>query len=86
MATLCQGIHDILHFDQGEFTFEANPNDLLTTEKLQVLHDYGVNRLSIGVQSFNDDVLRRIGRIHRAKDVYTAIANARQVGFDNCLL
>ena len=83
LATLCQGIHDILHFDQGEFTFEANPNDLLTTEKLQVLHDYGVNRLSIGVQSFNDDVLRRIGRIHRAKDVYTAIANARQVGFDN---
>lgn len=83
LATLCQGIHDILHFDQGEFTFEANPNDLLTTEKLQVLHDYGVNRLSIGVQSFNDDVLRRIGRIHRAKDVYTAIANARQVGFNN---
>ena len=83
LAVLCQGIRDILHFDHGEFTFEANPNDLLTTDKLQVLHDFGVNRLSIGVQSFNDDVLKRIGRIHRAKDVYTAIGNARKVGFDN---
>ncbi|MFC2825081.1 MAG: radical SAM family heme chaperone HemW, partial [Lacticaseibacillus rhamnosus] len=83
LAVLCQGIRDILHFDHGEFTFEANPNDLLTTDKLQVLHDFRVNRLSIGVQSFNDDVLKRIGRIHRAKDVYTAIGNARKVGFDN---
>jgi oxygen-independent coproporphyrinogen-3 oxidase len=83
LEQLCQGIREILHFDHGEFTFEANPNDLLTTEKLQVLHDNGVNRLSIGVQSFDDEILKRIGRTHRSQDVYTAIANARQVGFDN---
>ncbi|WP_390406687.1 radical SAM family heme chaperone HemW [Lacticaseibacillus jixiensis] len=80
---LCVGIREYLHFDQGEFTFEANPNDLQDTAKLQVLHDNGVNRLSIGVQSFDDEILKRIGRIHRVKDVYQAIANARKVGFDN---
>ena len=50
---------------------------------MQVLKDNGVNRLSIGVQSFNDDILKKIGRIHRSADVYRAIANARQVGFEN---
>lgn len=83
LERLITGIRAALHFDAGEFTFEANPNDLLTTEKLQVLHDNGVNRLSIGVQSFNDDILKRIGRTHRAADVYQAIANARKVGFEN---
>lgn len=83
LERLITGIREALHFDAGEFTFEANPNDLLTTDKLQVLHDNGVNRLSIGVQSFNDDILKRIGRTHRAADVYQAIANARKVGFEN---
>ncbi|WP_338217066.1 radical SAM family heme chaperone HemW [Lacticaseibacillus salsurivasis] len=83
LERLITGIREALHFDDGEFTFEANPNDLLTTEKLQVLHDNGVNRLSIGVQSFNDDILKRIGRTHRAADVYQAIANAHKVGFEN---
>lgn len=83
LERLITGIRAALHFDAGEFTFEANPNDLLMTDKLQVLHDNGVNRLSIGVQSFNDDILKRIGRTHRAADVYQAIANARKVGFEN---
>lgn len=83
LERLITGIREALHFEAGEFTFEANPNDLLTTDKLQVLHDNGVNRLSIGVQSFNDDILKRIGRTHRAADVYQAIANARKVGFEN---
>lgn len=80
---LLTGMQEILPFTGQEFTFEANPNDLLTTDKLAVLHAHGVNRLSIGVQSFNDDVLKKIGRIHRSADVYTAIANARKVGFEN---
>lgn len=83
LERLITGLREALHFDAGEFTFEANPNDLLTTDKLHVLHDNGVNRLSIGVQSFNDDILKRIGRTHRAADVYQAIANARKVGFEN---
>ncbi|MSE06917.1 radical SAM protein, partial [Lactobacillus salivarius] len=80
---LIDGIHQYLPYEGGEFTFEANPNDLQDTEKLQVLKDNGVNRLSIGVQSFNDQILKQIGRIHRSADVYRAIANARKVGFEN---
>lgn len=84
LQQLIDGIHRYLPVKPGaEFTFEANPNDLQDTDKLQVLHDNGVNRLSIGVQSFDDAILKRIGRIHRSADVYTAIANARKVGFDN---
>lgn len=83
LQRLIDGIHQYLPYESGEFTFEANPNDLQDTEKLQVLKDNGVNRLSIGVQSFNDQILKQIGRIHRSADVYRAIANARKVGFEN---
>lgn len=83
LQRLLDGIHQYLPFKGGEFTFEANPNDLQDTAKLQVLKDNGVNRLSIGVQSFNDQILKKIGRIHRSADVYRAIDNARQVGFEN---
>jgi oxygen-independent coproporphyrinogen-3 oxidase len=65
-----------------EFTFEANPGDL-TNEKLQILKDAGVNRLSLGVQTFNDELLKKIGRVHRAKDVYQTVENAKSIGFKN---
>ena len=65
-----------------EFTFEANPGDL-TKEKLQILKDAGVNRLSLGVQTFNEELLKKIGRVHKAKDVYQTIDNAKTIGFEN---
>lgn len=65
-----------------EFAVEANPGEL-SLEKLHVLKNAGVNRLSIGVQSFNDELLHRIGRVHRRKDVFRTIQQAEQVGFDN---
>jgi putative oxygen-independent coproporphyrinogen III oxidase len=65
-----------------EFTFEANPGDL-TKGKLQILKDAGVNRLSLGVQTFNDELLKSIGRVHRAKDVYQTVDNAKSIGFEN---
>jgi putative oxygen-independent coproporphyrinogen III oxidase len=68
--------------EKVEFTFEANPGDL-TREKLQILKDVGVNRLSLGVQTFNEDLLKKIGRVHRAKDVYESVENAKSVGFEN---
>ncbi|WP_416354153.1 radical SAM family heme chaperone HemW [Agrilactobacillus fermenti] len=67
----------------GEFTIECNPNNLLDTTRLEVMRTYGVNRLSIGVQSFNDAVLKKIGRKHSAQDALTAIHNAHKVGFEN---
>lgn len=83
LGQLCSIIKRQLPYDQfTEYTFEANPGDL-SKEKLQILHDAGVNRLSFGVQTFNDELLKRIGRSHRAKDVFQSIDAAKQVGFDN---
>ncbi|WP_028399257.1 radical SAM family heme chaperone HemW [Ectobacillus panaciterrae] len=65
-----------------ELTFEANPGDL-PKEKLKLLLDGGVNRLSFGVQSFNDELLKRIGRTHTKQDVLQAIREAKEVGFSN---
>lgn len=65
-----------------EFAVEANPGEL-TNEKLHVLKNAGVNRLSIGVQSFNDELLNKIGRVHKRDDVFRTINQAEQIGFDN---
>ncbi|BCB04886.1 coproporphyrinogen III oxidase [Bacillus sp. KH172YL63] len=79
---LCESITSHLPFENGEFTFEANPGDL-SEDKLRVLKDHGVNRLSFGVQSFNDELLKGIGRTHKSSDVYTSVENAQRVGFSN---
>lgn len=79
----CESINRNLPMSSNlEFTFEANPGDL-TKEKLQILKDAGVNRLSLGVQTFNDELLKKIGRVHRAKDVYQTVENAKSIGFKN---
>jgi len=65
-----------------EFTVEANPEGL-SPEKLQVLLEGGVNRLSLGVQSLEPQVLRALGRIHTAEAALTAVALARRAGFRN---
>ncbi|MCD7033039.1 radical SAM family heme chaperone HemW [Metabacillus sp. GX 13764] len=65
-----------------EFSVEANPGDL-SFEKLQVLRAGGVNRLSIGVQSFQDHLLEKIGRVHRKEDVFRSVEDAMKAGFEN---
>ena len=55
-------------------------------EKLKDLRTIGFNRLSIGVQSFDDQVLRRLGRLHRAEDCFRVYEDARQAGFENVSL
>lgn len=68
-----------------EITLEANPE----TFSLATLEGYraaGVNRLSIGVQSFRDEELRRLGRLHSAETARRAVRLARQAGFDNLSL
>ncbi|MBH5318156.1 oxygen-independent coproporphyrinogen III oxidase [Paenibacillus sp. GSMTC-2017] len=66
----------------AEFTMEANPGTT-DIDKLQAMRDGGVNRISFGVQSFDNGLLEKIGRIHNVDDVYRSIENARKVGFDN---
>ncbi len=72
-AELCEGY---------EFTVEANPGTV-NEELLKKLKNSGVNRLSLGVQSFNDDELKELGRIHSAQEAVDAFYMARRAGFDN---
>ena len=65
-----------------ELTIEANPGDL-DQEKIAVLKDSPVNRVSLGVQTFNDRMLKQIGRSHSEKDIYENIVNLKKAGFDN---
>src|SRR5690606_30036740 len=65
-----------------EITCEANPGTV-DRPKFQLLRALGVNRLSLGVQSFQPDELAFLGRIHGVEDVYRAFETARAAGFDN---
>lgn len=65
-----------------EATIESSPESL-DLEKLRVLRGLGFNRISIGVQSFDDDRLRMIGRVHSADTAVSAVELAREAGFDN---
>ena len=66
----------------SEVTIESNPNSL-TLEKAKTYFSSGINRISIGAQSFNEEILKKIGRIHKKDDIYGAIENARSAGFEN---
>ncbi len=65
-----------------EFTSEANPGTL-SPDKLAAMRDGGINRVSLGVQSFNDRALRLLGRIHDRQGAVAAYEMLRNAGFDN---
>ncbi len=69
----------------AEITVEGNPGTL-TPEKLADCRAAGVNRLSLGAQSFDDGLLRSLGRIHSAAEIVRAVALARAAGFGNISL
>ena len=84
-----KGISDILsaiaekfNLTNPEITIEANPGTV-DLEKLKGYRNAGINRLSIGVQSFNDRLLINLGRSHNRKDALTAFESAGKAGFDN---
>ena len=73
------------HFDitrQAEITMEINPGDV-SLEYFQALRKLGINRLNIGVQSFDDPLLKFLGRRHTAKQAIESIETARTAGFTN---
>ena len=83
LIDLCETISELpFHLDEVEYSFEANPGDL-SLEKLRILKQAGVNRLSFGVQSFDEGLLKAIGRTHRPEDVLDSIEKAREAGFEN---
>lgn len=65
-----------------EMTFESNPNEI-SKEKLQILKDGGVNRISFGAQTFDEGLLKKIGRTHTPNEIEEAIQTAKEVGIDN---
>lgn len=65
-----------------EMTFESNPNEI-SKEKLQILKDGGVNRISFGAQTFDKGLLKKIGRTHSPNEIEEAIQTAKEVGIDN---
>lgn len=69
----------------GEYTFEANPDEL-TKDKVQLLEKYGVNRISMGVQTFNPELLSILGRTHNTDDIYTSVSNAKNAGIQSISL
>lgn len=68
--------------NNAEYTVEVNPGTV-DYELLREMKNRGVNRLSIGAQSFNDNELAALGRIHTVKDIYAAFDAARCAGFEN---
>jgi oxygen-independent coproporphyrinogen-3 oxidase len=77
--------HLFNHFDfarDTEITIEANPCDL-TAKKIMSLRDLGFNRISLGVQSFEDNELLFLGRRHTARQSKTALMDLRSAGFEN---
>ncbi|PTI20126.1 radical SAM family heme chaperone HemW [Staphylococcus warneri] len=70
---------------EGEFSFEANPDEL-TFEKVKLLKSYGVNRISMGVQTFKPELLEILGRTHKTEDIYQAVNNARKAGIESISL
>ena len=66
----------------AEFTIECNPGTI-DAEKLAIMRDSGVNRLSFGVQAMDDGILQQIGRIHSVNDVLSSYQMAREHNFDN---
>lgn len=65
-----------------EITFEANPDDI-SISKLDEIKEFGINRLSIGIQSFDDDILNKLNRVHNSKDAIKSIELAKLKGYNN---
>jgi oxygen-independent coproporphyrinogen-3 oxidase len=86
LARTIETIREIVPFEpRAEITVEANP-DSVSVGGLRALERAGVNRVSIGAQSFDDEVLRALGRTHAAADVGAAVAAARAAGIANVSL
>jgi oxygen-independent coproporphyrinogen-3 oxidase len=76
-------IYDTFPINDGaEISLEANPDDL-STEKLDSLKNAGINRLSIGIQSFRDEDLKLMNRVHNSDEAKRCISDARKAGFEN---
>ena len=82
VARILKILSDFEFSENPEITIESNPNSL-SMEKAESYFSSGINRISIGAQSFNDKILKKIGRIHKPEDIFRAVEKARAAGFTN---
>ncbi|HHX22924.1 MAG TPA: oxygen-independent coproporphyrinogen III oxidase [Thermoanaerobacterales bacterium] len=83
LESILKTLHDCIDIaNNAEFTIEANPGTL-TRQKLLLLKSMGVNRLSIGLQAYQNRLLKIMGRIHTAEEFDKSYETARNIGFDN---
>jgi oxygen-independent coproporphyrinogen III oxidase len=81
LTRLFTGLQEHFPWDESEeIAFESEPGTL-TDEKLHALHGLGVTRLSLGIENFDDEILRSNGRAHLSKEIYRAYEVSRAVGF-----
>ena len=86
LARILEACHKYFAVDPAaEITSEANPATIPQADLAQ-LRDAGFNRLSVGVQSFHPDELKRLERVHTVDEVYLTVERARKAGFDNLSL
>lgn len=83
-------LHSDFNLDNcSQITIEAEPTTVLGVqglEKLYVMKKNGINRISLGVQSFDDGILKKTGRLHSSRDALDAVRQMRRAGFDNISL
>ncbi|MDF2948634.1 MAG: hemN [Sedimentibacter sp.] len=83
LGKIVDSLRGVIEIDKcSEISMEANPNTL-TSENLRKYKNIGINRLSIGIQSLNDEILKKIGRIHNSTEALEAIDRAKNIGFEN---
>jgi oxygen-independent coproporphyrinogen-3 oxidase len=82
LQKLFDSIHKNFAANNLEVTLEANPDDL-SKENLVMLKAVGINRLSIGIQTFDDTILKFLNRAHSSDDALLCLERARQAGFNN---
>ena len=83
LKTICKRFHVT---SDAEITLECNPDSAGDVKMLKKLHRAGFNRLSLGVQAMEDEMLKAVGRIHTVQQVEEAVEAARHAGFDNLSL
>ena len=83
LEKLLIAINDVITINKDtEFSIETNPNDITLTKAL-LFSKYNINRVSVGVQTFNNDHLKFLGRTHNKDDVINAVNNLHEAGIDN---
>jgi putative oxygen-independent coproporphyrinogen III oxidase len=83
LQRLVEEVHAAFQFEKGyEFTCEFNPGDG-DEPKLEALREMGVNRISLGCQSFRDEILQRLGRRHTVRDIGETVAKIHAAGMRN---